>query len=366
MASITHTTIPNYVLAFVHPGLYIPRCITTRTTEIAADIKEIYEEILLKNIPKSRSHAEIQTAKLQATEELKERMTISYDGYVSKSKLSDREHHGLMWERIAPFTSTPLSRMTKDHWKALISALSPSEKEERPRTSEGYRKNGVFIVKHPEAQNLCNAPKFITYLTLNNQSNLIPLYASISSKLPPAQAGLHPLTMAYFTPGLLTKDEKIFIRKYTECPPSGPEIPKLISSLIEQLTDKVTRGEDPIAIAAFAHMQMVIIHPFYDGNGRAARALANFILIQASIDPVIFVSDKEYTHAVETARSAPETFYVFLRDKVEEFTAFRGISDTDEKVRQLFIRADLRKAKELNSMWKTIPLGTRQRFLPPA
>ena len=36
----------------------------------------------------------------------------------------------------------------------------------------------------------------------------------------------------------------------------------------------------PIKYAALAHYKLVFIHPFSDGNGRTARLLMNFLLMQ--------------------------------------------------------------------------------------
>jgi Fic family protein len=67
----------------------------------------------------------------------------------------------------------------------------------------------------------------------------------------------------------------------TDFIPPGPErIPVLMESFIAGSSE--TRAKrHPIEFAAIIHREFVTIHPFIDGNGRAARLLMNLALIQA-------------------------------------------------------------------------------------
>ncbi|HCM24939.1 MAG: hypothetical protein A2Z99_11500 [Treponema sp. GWB1_62_6] len=57
----------------------------------------------------------------------------------------------------------------------------------------------------------------------------------------------------------------------------------------------------PIEIAAEAHMRLVSIHPFIDGNGRTARLIMNLVLIHYGYPPAIIkVSHRsQYLDAIE-------------------------------------------------------------------
>lgn len=44
--------------------------------------------------------------------------------------------------------------------------------------------------------------------------------------------------------------------------------------------------------AALAHLKLVDIHPFSDGNGRTSRLLMNLILIKAGYPPVIIMKQE--------------------------------------------------------------------------
>lgn len=61
-------------------------------------------------------------------------------------------------------------------------------------------------------------------------------------------------------------------------PPSG-DVPELMRQYAAWLTRATKRHAPPVA-AALAHLEFVAIHPFNDGNGRTARAIARLILVR--------------------------------------------------------------------------------------
>jgi Fic family protein len=76
------------------------------------------------------------------------------------------------------------------------------------------------------------------------------------------------------TPGVYRKGEN---RVGEYIPPNQGDVPELMRAFaawLQQESDEV----HPIAKAGIAHIHLVAIHPFWDGNGRTARALATLIL----------------------------------------------------------------------------------------
>jgi Fic family protein len=59
-------------------------------------------------------------------------------------------------------------------------------------------------------------------------------------------------------------------------PPSG-DVPELMRGLASWLADAATSHPPPV-VAALAHLELVAVHPFNDGNGRTARAVSRLIL----------------------------------------------------------------------------------------
>ena len=68
-------------------------------------------------------------------------------------------------------------------------------------------------------------------------------------------------------------------------------------------------GEHPAVAAALAHLELVAIHPFYDGNGRTARALSRLVLIHhgfaldglVSLDAYLDLQRREYFAAIRAS-----------------------------------------------------------------
>jgi Fic family protein len=72
--------------------------------------------------------------------------------------------------------------------------------------------------------------------------------------------------------------------------PDAHLVPALITAMLEEI-----RGESPVLVrAAMAHLNLVMIRPFRDGNGRMARCLQTLILAKERIVAPVFSSIEEY------------------------------------------------------------------------
>ena len=77
--------------------------------------------------------------------------------------------------------------------------------------------------------------------------------------------------------------------------PESAEVPRLIDQLIEQLA---RNGDAPPMIrGAMAHLNLAMIHPFRDGNGRMARCLQTLILAREQILSPEWMSIEEFLGA---------------------------------------------------------------------
>ena len=62
-------------------------------------------------------------------------------------------------------------------------------------------------------------------------------------------------------------------------PPEASDVSGLMKDLVSWIDASLENGKIPVAIiAALAHYQFATIHPYYDGNGRTARLITNYIL----------------------------------------------------------------------------------------
>ena len=75
--------------------------------------------------------------------------------------------------------------------------------------------------------------------------------------------------------------------------PDSDMVPKLIDELVEQINsaDKV---ESSTVLASMAHLNLAMIHPFRDGNGRMARALQTLVLTRNDVLSPVFCSIEEW------------------------------------------------------------------------
>lgn len=77
------------------------------------------------------------------------------------------------------------------------------------------------------------------------------------------------------------------------------ETPALMADLINWYREKIQTAINPMLLSAEFHYKFIRIHPFDDGNGRTARILMNFILMQNGYPPVVIkTEDKENYFAV--------------------------------------------------------------------
>ena len=77
--------------------------------------------------------------------------------------------------------------------------------------------------------------------------------------------------------------------------PDSDQVPDLIEDLVKQLT--VGSDLPSLIRAAMAHLNLVMIHPFRDGNGRMARCLQTLVLTRDGISAPEFCSIEEFLGA---------------------------------------------------------------------
>lgn len=92
-----------------------------------------------------------------------------------------------------------------------------------------------------------------------------------------------------------------------------------MARLVEELRSVDFGQAHPVVQAAYAHYAFVCIHPFADGNGRVARALASAYLYRAPGVPLVVFADQKgaYIDALEKADAGdPLPLVEFLAERV--------------------------------------------------
>lgn len=77
--------------------------------------------------------------------------------------------------------------------------------------------------------------------------------------------------------------------------PDAERVPPLVDELMGWLDEHAAL--DPFVLGAMAHLNLVMIHPFRDGNGRMARALQTLVLTRAGLSAPELSSIEEWLGA---------------------------------------------------------------------
>ena len=144
----------------------------------------------------------------------------------------------------------------------------------------------------------------------------------------------------------------------------GPDarlVPVLMDELVTSLND-ARRGTPGIVRAAMAHLNLVMIHPFSDGNGRMARCLQTLVLARTGTLAPPFSSIEEYL-----GRNTRDYYDVLADVGAGEWHPER---DTRPWIRFCltahFRQATtiLRRSRELHRLWDALETEIHQRGIP--
>ena len=123
------------------------------------------------------------------------------------------------------------------------------------------------------------------------------------------------------------RDTQVFVGEFV--PPSPSDVPSLMDEFVEWLNSEDALKLHPVEYAALAHYKLVVIHPFYDGNGRTSRLLMNLILMQAGYPPVSVRVEERFTYY--------ETLEIANAGDIRPFIRF--IADCTERTLDEFLLA---------------------------
>ena len=135
-------------------------------------------------------------------------------------------------------------------------------------------------------------------------------------------------------------------------PPPPEKVPELMGEFIEWLNSSISSQLSPVLVAGISHYEFVRIHPFVDGNGRTARALATLILYLREFDIKKFFALDEYYDSERTAYyhalKSVEQKTLDLTDWLEYFTdgVLLSITKVKEKALQLSLEKHKKESKE--------------------
>ncbi len=101
---------------------------------------------------------------------------------------------------------------------------------------------------------------------------------------------------------------------------SPEETPAKMDDLLKWYKENINNADlHPVLFATEFHYRFICIHPFDDGNGRIARLLMNFILMQQGYPPAIIKTEEKdkYFAALQQADSSQiEYFFNYVSEQV--------------------------------------------------
>ncbi|HUW66055.1 MAG TPA: Fic family protein [Spirochaetia bacterium] len=120
----------------------------------------------------------------------------------------------------------------------------------------------------------------------------------------------------------------VYISGAWHVPPNWIKVPQLMNEFSAWLEHGP--GEDhPVVFAAKAHVELVKIHPFIDGNGRTARLLTSLLLMRSGYPPAMYTSGsrQEYMQALDEAHMTGNlSRFVIITAKAVEFMEDRYLN----------------------------------------
>ncbi len=114
------------------------------------------------------------------------------------------------------------------------------------------------------------------------------------------------------------------------CPPE--QVSSEMDRLITMHNGHEAEGVSPEVEAAWLHHRFAQIHPFQDGNGRVARALASLVFIKAGWFPLVITRDgrEEYIAALEKADQGDLRPLVVVFGKLEKAAFLQALSLSEQ------------------------------------
>lgn len=135
-----------------------------------------------------------------------------------------------------------------------------------------------------EVQNYLNALKYIEKNVKTNQpisgKVLLTIHKLVTDKtLPQEQSGHYRKTPIYVVRRQFGMPNEVV---YTG--PKSQQVSKLCNDLLDWIAQSEKKEINPVIVAGITHQEIATIHPFADGNGRTARAVATLVLYKRGYD----------------------------------------------------------------------------------
>ena len=131
-------------------------------------------------------------------------------------------------------------------------------------------------------------------------------------------------------------------------PPETKDVPRLVAEFLNWLNSDSIKKINPVILAGVVHYEIARIHPFIDGNGRAARLMASLILYKSGFDHRrFFALDDYYDENRSAYYAALKTVQINEGDITQWLEYFtEGVLFSINKVKEFIVRMGLSKKIE--------------------
>lgn len=214
---------------------------------------------------------------------------------------------------------------------------------------KGLTVDGKTLQEHLEAVNHAQAFEWImqqidTKKQDITESVILTLHQLILQKIDDTNAGRY-------------RTVPVRIAGSTVIMPNAMKVPELMREFVSWLHNSDT---NPLALAIDAHLKLVSIHPFVDGNGRTARLLMNLLLIQAGYPPAIIRKEdrKQYIATIEKAQlgGSLADYYALMYEAIDRSLDIYLNALEDKQQTQVLEKKPLLKIGELAKLTnETVP-----------
>ena len=117
------------------------------------------------------------------------------------------------------------------------------------------------------------------------------------------------------------KKERFDFISPEEVPEKMHELLNKTNAAIDLIKKKKKNAPHPLDVALQFHLDYVVIHPFYDGNGRTARLLTNLLLISFGYPPFWIKTNErdiynQYIADIQGYGGKPDLFFEYTADMI--------------------------------------------------
>lgn len=168
------------------------------------------------------------------------------------------------------------------------------------------------VAKDRDIQEVLNYRKVLNYIDRRSRAiaekDLLLIHKlTVDKVLPPEKAG------KYRSSQVVVKNSKTGEISFR--PPTAGKVASLVKDFLNWLASDESVDVHPVLSAGITHYVLAYIHPFVDGNGRTARALATMVLFTRGYDIKKFFSLEEYFD--RNAKRYYETLQAVSNQKAE-------------------------------------------------